>query len=481
VPEANGQWRSAHWEPIGYPHRFPPADAARLRDQLDTWRRKLIDLSKRNRLLWFSTSRSTIHPNRPSPDDVYAQVMGGGTWRFYSPQPPVPPQPDSRALPEPHPPPRVDELRDMRGMSGAIPPVADTRKGYWPALDGVRALSVLAVVAVHTGVRIGHAGAFGVEVFFVLSGFLITSLLLDEHGRRGTIDLGGFYVRRALRLFPALAVFLLVCTLLVLPADAPYRAQTLNAIPFAIFYSFNWVQALTHPPDGLVTHTWSLAVEEQFYLVWPFVLLTVLKLTGSVRGVLVTAAAGALISVLWTALLWNQTHDLARVLYGSDTALTPLMLGCAAAALHSLVGWTPRLQRAVRWLGGLGFLLMLAGLLKAFPPNVQFTGAQAFLELGTAVAVLGLVTAPVALVQRALTMTPLVLMGRISYGIYLWQGPVIMLLLAHTPLQSWALLGVGLTVTLAISAASYVVVERRFLELKNRLRRRGSRHREDRP
>lgn len=183
------------------------------------------------------------------------------------------------------------------------------------------------------------------------------------------------------------------------------------------------------------------------------------------------ALIGTVAATTWTALLWSHTHDPIRVYYGSDVAATPLMLGAAVAGVYASVAWTPALRRWTGLLGAIGFGVMIVGLFKAFPPNVQFMGAQSALEVGTALAILGLVTAPVALIERGLTLTPVVLLGRISYGTYLWQGPVIMLLIAHTALRSWSLLAAGLAGTLLLSGASYIIVERRFLELKKRIRR----------
>lgn len=360
----------------------------------------------------------------------------------------------------------------LRIIGGAIRPVADTGKGYWPALDGVRALSVLAVIAVHSGIPVGQAGAFGVQVFFVLSGFLITTLLLNELVRTGGVDVGGFYLRRALRLFPALAVLLLFCTLVSLPPGVSYGPQTLSAIPFTILYSYNWVEALAHPPSGgLVTHTWSLAVEEQFYLLWPLILLAAFKLGGGARSVLMVALAGATLSTVWSAVLWSHGNDAARVYYGTDTAATPLMLGCVAAVVFTSVNWTASRRLWARWLGAVGFVVMMIGLNKHFRADLEFMGVQTALEAGTALAILGLVTAPLAPIEGVLRLSPLVLLGRISYGAYLWHAPVIRLLVAGVGLQSWSLFAVGLVLTLLLSGTSYLVIERRFLELKKRIRR----------
>jgi peptidoglycan/LPS O-acetylase OafA/YrhL len=349
-----------------------------------------------------------------------------------------------------------------------ISPVADTRKGYWPALDGLRAISVLGVIAVHSGLHLGHAGGFGVQVFFVLSGFLITSLLLKEFNRSGRINIASFYRRRALRLFPALGVFLLLCAAVSLPLSAAYRSQTLSAIPFSVFYSFNWVQALKDPPFGLVTHTWSLAIEEQFYLVWPLLVLLVLRLGGRSRTLFAVALGAALLSATWAHLLWTSGQSEARIYYGSDTGAVPLMFGCAAGIMYVSVQWKGLARSLSQAVGVIGALVIVVGFLKSWPPNLEYgAGIAAMMAFGVACGILGLAAAPVRPIEFVLSLPPLVLLGRISYGAYLWQGPVLMLLIAYLHLSTWLLLAAALPLTVLLSFASYRIVERPFLRMKN--------------
>lgn len=349
-----------------------------------------------------------------------------------------------------------------------ISPVADTRKGYWPALDGLRAISVIGVIAVHSGLRWGHAGGFGVQVFFVLSGFLITSLLLREYNSSGRISIGGFYRRRALRLFPALAVFLLVCGAISLPLSAAFRSQTLSAIPFSVFYSFNWVQALTDPPFGLVTHTWSLAIEEQFYLFWPLLVVLVLRLGGGSRTLFAVALGAALLSAVWAHALWISGSGVARIYYASDTGAVPLMFGCAAGILYVSVRWQGLARSLSQVAGVIGAATIVVALLKSWPPDLEYgAGVAAMLAFGVACGILGLAAAPVRVVELVLSLPPLVLLGRISYGAYLWQGPVLMLLAAYLHLNTWLLLGAGVALTVLLSLVSYLLVERPFLRMKN--------------
>src|SRR4051794_36677121 len=151
------------------------------------------------------------------------------------------------------------------------------RLAYHPALDGVRAFAVLGVIATHAGFSHLRAGGFGVYVFFVLSGYLITHLLATEREATGRLSLRRFYARRALRLLPALALLLIASAVWALADGGPTAERTLRGIPFVALYVGNWANAASPIGGdydlGLLGHTWSLSVEEQFYLLWPLALI----------------------------------------------------------------------------------------------------------------------------------------------------------------------------------------------------------------
>jgi peptidoglycan/LPS O-acetylase OafA/YrhL len=234
-------------------------------------------------------------------------------------------------------------------------------------LDGIRAIAVIGVLGFHAGVRGFGGGLLGVDIFFVLSGFLITSLLLDEWSATGTVSFRRFYERRARRLLPGL--FLL---LLLVAAYAQWFAETDTLSTLrgdalsTILYVANWrfifsgQSYFVHfgPPSPLL-HTWSLAVEEQFYLVWPAVALFVLRRRGR-RGLAVAASIFMVASAVLTAVLLRDGVSVSRLYYGTDTRTQELMAGAVLAVVAPLIA---RNRRAWRWpvtvLGGLGALFLL--------------------------------------------------------------------------------------------------------------------------
>jgi peptidoglycan/LPS O-acetylase OafA/YrhL len=350
------------------------------------------------------------------------------------------------------------------------------RRGYVPALDGLRALAVLAVLGYHTWEGEFRGGWVGVDVFFVLSGYLITSILLAERGRTGTIALGQFYLRRALRLFPALALCMTAAIALAETQGPGLTQLTAKEAAAAALYVSNWWMVATpHAPTGLLAHTWSLSIEEQFYLCWPVLLLGLLAARGH-HAVLWAAGAGAVL-VLGHRLVVQGSISLPFLTYyRTDTRVDTLLIGAALAALAALgtlervPGWVLRVAAAV----GIGTLGAVA---KSF----GFAGLDGIGYTLVALAAAAVVAAVVApqgwpLLRRVLSARPLVAVGRISYGVYLfhivvWQG----LLAPH--LSSGPLATLLTTVlTLAVAGASYRYVEMPFLRMKDRLglRRRGA-------
>ncbi|HET9492773.1 MAG TPA: acyltransferase, partial [Chloroflexia bacterium] len=257
-------------------------------------------------------------------------------------------------------------------MAGIPPTTAHAhnapRLPYLPGLDGLRAVAVIAVLLYHAGLPLFAGGFLGVEVFFVISGFLITSLLLAEWNANGRIDLPAFWLRRARRLLPAvytLVVVVLVVAVVFLPEEVSMlrgdgaAAFTYVTNWYLIFNERSYFEAMGRP--SMLLHLWSLAVEEQFYLVWPPVLALLLRFRR--RGaILAVVLAGAAASSLLMALLYSPEADPSRVYYGTDTRATGLLIGAALAFVWSPWRLRERVGTPTLASRAYGALLDLAGL-----------------------------------------------------------------------------------------------------------------------
>jgi peptidoglycan/LPS O-acetylase OafA/YrhL len=339
-----------------------------------------------------------------------------------------------------------------------------------PGLDGLRALAVIAVIAFHEQLSAFPGGFLGVDVFFVLSGYLITDLLVAQWNRHGHLTLRGFWARRARRLLPALGVLLIAVTAATAVIEPAQLTALREALLAAVTYSSNWWQALAHHsyfarfgPPAPLQHLWSLAIEEQFYLLWPLVLIVILRTCQSGRIRAALAWLGAALSALAMVLVYVPGADPSRVYYGTDTHASALFIGSALA-----LTWPLRRMQALGRDGarvpdaiGLAGIAVLAWAMGHFAGTDRVLYPAGLLIAALAAGGVVLAAASPGLVSWALGGSALRWIGIRSYGIYLWHWPVIALADAAFPRQlpaHWIWLP-EVALSIGLAAASWRWVE----------------------
>jgi peptidoglycan/LPS O-acetylase OafA/YrhL len=339
------------------------------------------------------------------------------------------------------------------------------RLGQRPALDGLRAIAVAMVLYNHTALpHSGTAGTVGVTVFFVLSGFLITRLLLEEWDTRSDISLSRFYIRRALRLMPAMVAYVAVTAAVAVRYD-----ERLEQVLWAGLYVTNIVRTFGEYVT-LTPHTWSLAMEEQFYLVWPALmigLLSVLRL--SRRGLALALVAMIGLSLAYRYWLVESGATLQRLHNDPLVVAFSLLVGCLLAVVVAWRGW--RLLGGLAFTAALGLLLALCVMDKGVWVYTVMVPAT---TLASAVAILVVVRdgrGP-RWVHAVLTWAPLRGLGRISYGLYLWHYTVYYVVKQEItgPDQVATRVVVEVLLSVAVATLSYHLLESKFLKLKDSAR-----------
>jgi peptidoglycan/LPS O-acetylase OafA/YrhL len=324
---------------------------------------------------------------------------------------------------------------------GASPTTAQTRLGHVPALDGIRGIAILLVLAYHA---YGHpsGGFFGVDVFFVLSGFLITTLLLEEIRATGRVSFRRFFARRARRLLPALIPFLIVVA--VFHRGQPERAAA--DVGAGLLYATNIIRAAgTSNTLPTIGHLWSLAEEEQFYLLWPAVLVVLLWWKPHRLASFLAASIAAVALYRAALILGGATHE--RIYFAPDSHADPIIVGCYLAVIRS----SGRLVRSRAWLASVPILVALVATMEHYTTASLVIGTTVISLCAAALIAAALDTNSLA--ARVLAFRPLVWVGTISYSLYIWQQLVYKF--APNP-------QVTVAVSILVAWLSYRFIEERF-------------------
>ncbi|MGN6217024.1 MAG: acyltransferase family protein [Solirubrobacterales bacterium] len=359
-----------------------------------------------------------------------------------------------------------------------MPRPVQRNQRYMPGLDGLRAIAVLSVIVFHLGFHWAPGGLLGVGIFFTLSGYLITDILLSQLSARGRIALGRFWLARARRLLPALFVMLAIVAAWVTVFGPAQPDQFRKAVLSSVFYVNNWEQIFANvsyfarfAPEGPLNHLWSLSVEEQFYILWPFLLSLGVKLvherplpSGLRPRLALMAIVLAVVASIEMAILYHPSLDPSRIYYGTDTRAGGLLFGAALAMVWPSRRLSRRIAPQARnLLDGLGVLGLAIIALMIWQvgefSRFLYQGGFVVLSLATVMVLMPLAH-PACRLGKFLGVRPLRWVGVRSYGIYLWQTPVIVLTgpASHPP---HSLLGKALQVAaiFAIAALSWRFVE----------------------
>lgn len=343
---------------------------------------------------------------------------------------------------------------------------------YVPELDGIRGIAIIAVLIHHQLTTLSLEGGFlGVDLFFVLSGFLITSLLVSEFEQTGSISIRRFYMRRVLRLGPALGLYLISCIVVTYYTQLINLQRQLILVAIALLYSTNWRMAFGWDPVLDPTSIiWSLSIEEQFYLAWPLLLFACMSLKFKRKFI-----AGGLVTVIIAIcvhrnVLLNTGADLTRLYYGTDTRADVLLAGCLTALLPVQRFKHNRLVGIAGILATLFFLYLMATV--SFTDEWLYRGGFTLIASLAALIILIAANAPPRMLSVALQWSPLRWLGRISYGLYLWHWLVIQTttLYYFGYWEPWA----KLALAVGIATASFYIVELPFNRLKTRFASRTS-------
>ena len=342
------------------------------------------------------------------------------------------------------------------------------KTGYLPELDGIRAIAILMVIAVHAHVPFASGGFIGVDLFFVLSGYLITSILLKEYNKTGIIDFKRFYWRRGLRLLPALTVLLTLFIAFGLFFQLD-MSILIRDVTIVFFYAASWSRALYNIPPDWLGHTWSLSIEEQFYFLWPMILLKLSKFNFKRIVVFLSTIAFAVSIYRYVLLYYNVSTD--RIYFGFDTRIDTILFGCILAYLlsynSSVIAFMSRkIILSMATAVSIAFMLFI---FTSFNGQMIFFYSYGLMltAISSAIIILHVLVNSNGMLSQFLRFPPFVYTGKISYGLYIWHWPIFNYLHAHTQLQTVIKIVIGVILSYVVATLSYFIIERPLLKYKD--------------
>ena len=351
--------------------------------------------------------------------------------------------------------------------------------GYNPGLDGLRGTATLCVLAAHLEINWCPGAFLYMDMFFVMSAYLITSLLLKRWTKTGSVGFGTFYLRRVLRLFPAnyAMIFAFVVVAYLILYD--FRGQLAQAAVAATYIS-NWTRAFEIPMPEYLGHTWSLAVEEQFYLLWPIVLTLLLKGIGLRMRLVAVIVLLALGFASWRSWLTLHGASEARLFNGTDMRGDALLIGCALGVAMAIPGvrQSAVLQRVAKLLAAPSLVALIVGGFTMDQHNrAMYGGISLFFTLASTCLITALVLPEQTISHLVFRTPPLVFFGRICYGLYIWHYPIYMILRFRLGVVEPVPLGIiGVPLTFVAAILSWRFIESPFLKTKDSLPIDGSKH-----
>lgn len=344
--------------------------------------------------------------------------------------------------------------------------------GYVPELDGLRGFAILAVMMSHTHIHAVRGGFIGVDIFFVLSGYLITSLLVKEFDACGSISFKNFYMRRVLRLAPALILMLLCYSVFVfVQFGGGENGRHFKSVLYALFYSSNWVRAFNLHNMGLLSHTWSLSIEEQFYILWPVTLVLMLRRIESRKKIMFIILSMMLLSWLLRVIMASNGAPANRLYNGLDTRADALLAGCVIGIAHA--SGILRLDDRLRGFRGIitagaAFFFIVVITNVGWSNMAVFYWIEGVAEICAVLLLLNVFASPESRFNRLLKSGPAVWLGTLSYGVYLWHDPVYKYMI-DSGYSGFTVAAAGTVISLSLASASYYILEKPVLKLKKRL------------